>query len=45
VIVAAGYLGKWIAYQAALRGGVALDLGSIPDYWMGKRTRGYLDLV
>jgi tetratricopeptide (TPR) repeat protein len=44
VIVAAGYLGKWIAHQAMLRGAVALDLGSVPDYWMGKRTRGYLDV-
>lgn len=44
VIVAAGYLGKWIAHQAKLRGAVALDLGSVPDYWMGKRTRGYADI-
>ena len=44
VIVAAGYLGKWIAHQAKLRGAVALDLGSVPDYWMGKRTRGYADV-
>ena len=35
VIVAAGYLGKWITHQAKLRGAVALDLGSVPDYWMG----------
>ncbi|HEY1836592.1 MAG TPA: hypothetical protein VGG36_02975 [Rhizomicrobium sp.] len=45
VIVAAGYVGKWICHQAAQRGAVALDLGSIADYWMGARTRGYLELV
>jgi tetratricopeptide (TPR) repeat protein len=45
VIVCGGYVGKWICHQAAQRGAVALDLGSIADYWMGARTRGYLELV
>jgi hypothetical protein len=45
VIVGGGYAGKWICHQAAQRGAVALDLGSIADYWMGARTRGYLELV
>jgi hypothetical protein len=45
VIVCGGYAGKWICHQAARRGAVALDLGSIADYWMGARTRGYLELV
>jgi tetratricopeptide (TPR) repeat protein len=45
VIVAAGYLGKWISREAANRGGVALDLGSVPDYWMGRKTRAYLDIA
>lgn len=45
VLVAAGYAGKWICHQAARRGAVALDLGSIADYWMGARTRGYLEIV
>jgi tetratricopeptide (TPR) repeat protein len=45
VVVCAGYVGKWICHQAAQRGAVALDLGSIADYWMGARTRGYLELV
>jgi hypothetical protein len=45
VIIAAGFAGKRIGEEARRRGGVALDLGSIADYWMGVRTRGYLDLV
>jgi hypothetical protein len=45
VIVGAGYLGKWICDEARARGGVALDLGSIVDYWVGLKTRSYLDLV
>src|SRR5205085_7182394 len=44
VVVGAGYLGKWIADEARVRGGVALDLGSMLDYWIGLRTRSYLDL-
>lgn len=44
VVVGAGYLGKWIADEARARGGVALDLGSMLDYWIGMKTRSYLDI-
>jgi tetratricopeptide (TPR) repeat protein len=44
VVVGAGYLGKWIADEARGQGGVALDLGSMLDYWIGLKTRSYLDL-
>ncbi|HSZ74132.1 MAG TPA: hypothetical protein VK779_04875 [Rhizomicrobium sp.] len=44
VIVGAGYLGKWLAGLAKARGGIVLDLGSIVDYWVGIRTRSYVDL-
>lgn len=42
VIVGAGYAGKCIVREARVRGAVALDLGSILDYWMGAATRSYL---
>ena len=45
VLVGAGYLGKWLVEQARMRGGVALDLGSILDQWVGVSTRSYLDLA
>jgi hypothetical protein len=45
VVVGAGYLGKWIVHQAKLAGGIAVDLGSALDYWMGLRTRSYQDLA
>lgn len=41
VIVGAGYAGKIIIHEAGKRGGVALDLGSILDYWAGVATRSY----
>jgi hypothetical protein len=41
VIVGAGYAGKCIIRAAQERGGVALDLGSILDYWLGIATRSY----
>lgn len=44
VLVGAGLLGKLIVGEARVRGGVALDLGSIFDHWLGLRTRSYLDL-
>jgi hypothetical protein len=44
VLVGAGYLGKWLVDVSRARGGVALDVGSIFDYWMGLKTRSYLDL-
>jgi tetratricopeptide (TPR) repeat protein len=42
VIVGAGYAGKVIVHEAKKRGAVALDLGSVLDYWMGAATRSYL---
>jgi hypothetical protein len=44
VLIGAGYLGKWLTGLAKARGGVALDLGSIVDYWIGLATRSYIDL-
>jgi len=41
VIVGAGYAGKCIVHAARARGGVALDLGSVLDYWLGIATRSY----
>jgi hypothetical protein len=45
VLVGAGYAGKTIVHQASKRGGVALDVGSIFDHWMGAHTRSYQDLA
>lgn len=42
VVVGAGYAGKVIIHEAKKRGAVALDLGSIFDYWAGAATRSYL---
>jgi hypothetical protein len=44
VLVGAGLLGKLLVTEARARGGVALDLGSIFDHWLGLKTRSYLDL-
>ncbi len=44
VLVGAGYPGKLIVDAARAHGGVALDLGSVFDYWLGINTRSYLDL-
>ena len=44
VLVGAGYPGKWLVAVARERGGVALDLGSVFDYWLGLPTRSYLDM-
>jgi hypothetical protein len=44
VLIGAGYPGKILVDIARQRGGIALDLGSIFDYWLGLRTRSYLDL-
>jgi len=44
VLIGAGYPGKILVDVARARGGVALDLGSIFDYWLGLRTRSYLDI-
>ena len=45
VLVGAGYLGKSLVDLAKKRGGVALDLGSVFDHWVGINTRSYLDLA
>lgn len=45
VLVGAGYAGKIIIGEAKRRGGIALDLGSIFDHWMGVRTRSYQDIA
>ncbi len=45
VLVGAGYLGKRLVDMAKERGGVALDLGSIFDHWVGVNTRSYQDLA
>jgi tetratricopeptide (TPR) repeat protein len=45
LIIGAGYLGKWIARAAKEKGLIALDLGSILDYWVGQRTRSILDIA
>lgn len=44
VLVGGGLLGKLIVAEARARGGVALDIGSVFDHWLGLRTRSYLDL-
>ena len=44
VLVGAGLPGKLLVTEARARGGIALDLGSIFDHWLGLRTRSYLDL-
>ncbi|HVV64363.1 MAG TPA: tetratricopeptide repeat protein, partial [Rhizomicrobium sp.] len=41
VVVGAGYAGKCVVEAARQRGAVALDLGSILDYWVGSATRSY----
>ncbi len=38
-LVAAGILGKSYCFWIKERGGIALDVGSMADYWCGARTR------
>lgn len=40
-LVAAGLLGKFICDRVRAQGGIALDIGSFADYWMGYTTREY----
>jgi len=40
-LVAAGILGKSMCARIRAKGGIALDIGSIADYWMGFPTRTY----
>lgn len=44
-IVSAGYLGKIYCNDVKIAGGVALDLGSIADGWMGVNTRPGMENV
>jgi hypothetical protein len=44
-IVAAGILGKRYCAEIRAQGGVALDLGSIVDAWLGKATRPTYDMI
>jgi hypothetical protein len=41
VLVAAGFLGKLVCERVRALGGIALDIGSAADYWMGFQTRAY----
>lgn len=45
VLVGAGYAGKVLVHEAKARGGIALDLGSIFDTWLGLHTRSYQDIA
>ena len=38
-LVAAGFLGKIYCERIRERGGIAIDIGSLADYWMGFATR------
>jgi hypothetical protein len=44
VLIGAGYLGKRLVSLARAKGGIALDLGSVFDYWVGAATRSYINL-
>jgi len=44
-LVAAGILGKRYCAEIRARGGIALDVGSIVDAWLGKATRPTFELV
>jgi len=39
VLIAAGFLGKFYALRVKQCGGIALDIGSLADLWMGYMTR------
>jgi hypothetical protein len=43
VLVAAGLLGKIYCNRIKQCGGIALDIGSVADVWMGQRARWYHD--
>lgn len=43
--VAAGLIGKILLGRIAARGATGLDIGAAADYWMGAKTRGYLDFA
>jgi tetratricopeptide (TPR) repeat protein len=41
-LIGAGIVGKLMCDHVKRRGGIALDVGSIADYWAGHNTRGSL---
>ncbi|WP_158541692.1 glycosyltransferase family 2 protein [Pelagibacterium lacus] len=41
LLVAAGALGKVYCHRVRDAGGIAIDIGSVADYWCGYHTRGY----
>ncbi|WP_156823515.1 GT-D fold domain-containing protein [Woodsholea maritima] len=43
VIIGAGVLGKIFCHKVLLKGGIAIDVGSMVDYWLGYRTRSIKD--
>jgi hypothetical protein len=43
VLVAAGMLGKIYCNRIKQCGGIALDIGSVADVWVGRRARRYHD--
>lgn len=44
-LVSAGFLGKFYALRIKARGGIALDIGSLADLWLGHLTRpGFVQL-
>jgi hypothetical protein len=45
VIVASGIIGKIFCQTVRDKGGVALDVGVMVDYWVGAKTRSVADLV
>lgn len=45
VLIACGSIGKIFCETARARIGVALDIGSMVDYWAGVKTRSIADLV
>ncbi|MEE9272335.1 MAG: hypothetical protein V3U57_03585 [Robiginitomaculum sp.] len=44
-LVAGGAIGKIFCETIRAHGGVALDVGSMADYWVGAKTRSVADLI
>jgi hypothetical protein len=44
-LVGAGIVGKIFAHEAKMCGAVALDVGSLLDYMMERKTRTIADLI
>ena len=43
-LVGAGFLGKIYCQTIKNLGGIALDIGSAADYWMGYQTRPFTNI-